>query len=921
MLIKLKNVQKTYCSKNGVTFRALNNVSLTFDSTGLVYLVGASGSGKSTLLNVIGGLDGYDSGDVIIAGKKLNAMKNTEIDSLRNTLMGFVFQEFNLIDTLSVYDNVRIAMDMQSRKDDGEVMRALEEMGIADKAKNKTKDLSGGQRQRVAIARALVKNPRLILADEPTGSLDSTTSAEVISILKKMSETRLVIVVTHDMETAIKTGDRIIEMKDGKIYRDVRKKKDGEIIEKVNAQMYSDTLMVVPGGAQINDADAEKINDALSRSVRKTYVTVESDPRKVKALYPNLREAVGEFKEQKPARKKSKDDEGDPKLSSDEFVPFSGAVGEMENAEFKRGRLSFLRTVKLAFNNLSFKKVRLVLTVIVAFLAFVLFGVSQSFASYDLRAAVSKTLEKENITRMALASSRMYTYSYGDNTSYVKRITNNELAHLSKRLPNAKFTKQYDIHFDRFEYFVHYSLENFKGVVEIDDISECGYELMCGKGSCDNFDEVIISEYAALSIWKNQHLIRADSIADLIGKTLPLEYGGTKHEYKIVGVFKCKDAERWMMQDSKLLDTFGSLGLYMLQAGGWGQLYTKKGFAEEFFKNRSENGIALTVHLESKNAKLNGDAKVVFDGGKSAKNVIPVTPTGAIEREGDLIVEAQMLFSVLQTAPTSDETKIKSLAEAFNAEQEKKMSLRDKQVGALYVSDDLRIVGVTLPSKENIPDVPEIDGYDTLPPEESALSGADIYMSESVQKNVTDSFMVSTVVYATYDAADCRKLVDAADDYGLQFLQPFMVQYDTAEMVLTILHWVLLIVSLIFCLLVVILLFTFISTSIKLTSKHIGILRALGAKKIDTFMIYALEGILVTMCALVIAIIVIAAGAPLLNVMISAGSGYYFALLTVTAPVYLTMFAVAIIVTVLSIIIPLRKFNKITPVSAISGKE
>lgn len=322
MLIKLKNVQKTYCSKNGVTFRALNNVSLTFDSTGLVYLVGASGSGKSTLLNVIGGLDGYDSGDVIIAGKKLNAMKNTEIDSLRNTLMGFVFQEFNLIDTLSVYDNVRIAMDMQSRKDDGEVMRALEEMGIADKAKNKTKDLSGGQRQRVAIARALVKNPRLILADEPTGSLDSTTSAEVISILKKMSETRLVIVVTHDMETAIKTGDRIIEMKDGKIYRDVRKKKDGEIIEKVNAQMYSDTLMVVPGGAQINDADAEKINDALSRSVRKTYVTVESDPRKVKALYPNLREAVGEFKEQKPARKKSKDDEGTRNFRRTNSCPF-----------------------------------------------------------------------------------------------------------------------------------------------------------------------------------------------------------------------------------------------------------------------------------------------------------------------------------------------------------------------------------------------------------------------------------------------------------------------------------------------------------------------------------------------------------------------------------------------------------------------
>ena len=180
MLLELKNIQKTYSTKNGVTFRALNNVSLTFESSGLVYIVGASGSGKSTLLNVIGGLDSYDSGEYVLAGKRMNALRGSEVDSLRNKLMGFVFQEFNLIDTLSVFENVKLALDMQSRKDNKAVHEALAAMGIDDKAKNKTKDLSGGQRQRVSIARALVKDPRIILADEPTGALDSATTDEVV---------------------------------------------------------------------------------------------------------------------------------------------------------------------------------------------------------------------------------------------------------------------------------------------------------------------------------------------------------------------------------------------------------------------------------------------------------------------------------------------------------------------------------------------------------------------------------------------------------------------------------------------------------------------------------------------------------------------------------------------------------------------
>lgn len=906
MLIRLKNVQKTYCTKNGVTFRALNNVSLSFDSTGLVYLVGASGSGKSTLLNVIGGLDAYDSGEVVIAGKKLNAMKSGEVDSLRNNIMGFVFQEFNLIDTLSVYDNVQLALDMQSGKDDGAVMRVLEEMGIADKAKSKTKDLSGGQRQRVSIARALVKNPRLILADEPTGSLDSATSAEVTGILKKLSETRLVIVVTHDMDTAIKTGDRIIEMKDGKIYRDVRKKKEGEVIEKVNAQMYSDTLMVVPENAQVNDADVEKINNALSRSVRKTYVTVESDGRKVKALFPNLREAVTEAGAEKSVQTKSRKEESeDAKLSSDEFVPFSEAEGEMEKTEFKKSRLSFVRSVKLAFNNLNYKKVRLVLTVIVAFLAFVLFGVSQSFANYDLRTAVSKTLEKENITRTAIAPSSINAYYYGDVGDYnegqtIKRISANEFKRLEERLPSAKFSRQYDVYFDRLsiDYTWTECLENFKGIVEIDDVSDCDYTLICGKSSCENFDEVIISEYAARSLIRSR-LYNVREIEALIGKTLRLSLGGEEYAYEIAGIFECENAERWIDGDKKLYDAMGTSGLSILQARGWGQLYTKKGFAEDFYKRLAEKGMVLSVRFESGvGADLSGETGIVFGGVKTIEGIVPIIGSGAIEREGDVIVEAQTLFSIFGEIPTEDENKIRELAERLNADTDKKIAVRDKKIGAIYVSDDLRVVGVT-----------------------NDKTGVVMYMSDAVKEKVTASYMLSAVVNVNFSAADSRALTSAIAEFELQLLEPFMVSYDTAEMVLEILHWVLLVVSLIFCLLVVILLFTFISTSIKITRKHIGILRALGAKKADTFMIYALEGVLVTLCSLVIAVLVIAIGAPILNTIIGAASGYYFALITVTAPVYVTMVAVATVVTLLSVFIPLRKFNKITPVSAISGKD
>lgn len=224
-MIELKNVSKTYKSKKSINTKALDNVSLNFDDKGMTFILGKSGSGKSTLLNVIGGLDKYDSGDMIILGKSSKDFNQADFDSYRNTYIGFVFQEFNILEDYDVYENIVLALQLQQKDvDKQQVENLLKKLELKELSHRKVNELSGGQKQRVAIARALIKEPKIILADEPTGNLDSSTGKQVMDLLKEISKEKLVIIVSHDRESANTYGDRIIEIKDGSIINDVKKK-------------------------------------------------------------------------------------------------------------------------------------------------------------------------------------------------------------------------------------------------------------------------------------------------------------------------------------------------------------------------------------------------------------------------------------------------------------------------------------------------------------------------------------------------------------------------------------------------------------------------------------------------------------------------------------------------------------------------
>ena len=222
-MIKIEKVNKYFNKGKANEIHVINNTTMTLPDKGIVCLLGPSGCGKTTLLNAIGGLDKVDNGTITIDGQRITRFSSSKIDSIRNARIGYIFQNFNLIDDRTVFENVAIALRMIGIRDNttvtARVRYCLEKVGI-DQYRNKLAgSLSGGQRQRVAIARAIVKNPSIIIADEPTGNLDSSNTLEIMNIIKTISKERLVILVTHERNIAEFYSDHVAEMKDGKIIK------------------------------------------------------------------------------------------------------------------------------------------------------------------------------------------------------------------------------------------------------------------------------------------------------------------------------------------------------------------------------------------------------------------------------------------------------------------------------------------------------------------------------------------------------------------------------------------------------------------------------------------------------------------------------------------------------------------------------
>ncbi len=407
-MLQVKNLVKRYVAK-GETVTALAGVSVDFPERGMVFLLGKSGSGKSTLLNVSGGLDEPDEGEVIVNGKSSKDFSKSDFDSYRNTYLGFIFQEYNILAELTVAENVALAIELQGKpKDDALVNDLLKQVDLDGYGDRRPNTLSGGQKQRVAIARALVKNPEIIMADEPTGALDSKTGKQVFDTLKKLSEKKLVVVVSHDREFAEVYADRIIELRDGHIVSDVIRTAEQQEIARKNLNEITEQKIAVASGAQTTDEEAEKILAFVKN--HKGAVVISAEEEDLAAL-PE-KEYAARFVEN----------------------PMEPIVPEKTEANFIKSRFPFRYAVKMAFSSLRLKPVRLIFTTLLATVAFIVFGVFSTLLTYDstkigARALSSSEYGAAVLTKYGIAHMR----NEEEGRSYTNRIMTGVLsAHFSE---------------------------------------------------------------------------------------------------------------------------------------------------------------------------------------------------------------------------------------------------------------------------------------------------------------------------------------------------------------------------------------------------------------------------------------------------------------------------------------------------------
>ena len=391
-MLEAVNLSKIYKSKGGNEVKALDNVSVRFPEKGMVFLLGKSGSGKSTLLNVCGGLDSPTNGEIIVKGRSSKDFSQSDFDSYRNTYVGFVFQEYNILNEFSVEDNIALALELQGKPKDRKSINALlEQVDLAGLAKRKPNTLSGGQKQRIAIARALIKSPEIIMADEPTGALDSNTGKQVFETLKKLSQDKLVIVVSHDRDFAEQYGDRIIELKDGEILSDVSKTEEIKTELSENVTIVGSTICV-KSGKNLTDSEFDEIKSFLRTSDSNVVIS-------------NSEDDITTFKE--VARINDDGNQEVFKDTDERAIPKKKYTSQ--DSKFIRSRLPLRHAFKIGSSSLRTKPFRLFFTIFLCVAAFTLLGVLSTMTLYNSDTTFIQTLKDMSPSYVKLKNDFRYT--------------------------------------------------------------------------------------------------------------------------------------------------------------------------------------------------------------------------------------------------------------------------------------------------------------------------------------------------------------------------------------------------------------------------------------------------------------------------------------------------------------------------------
>ncbi len=920
-MLETKGLCKLYKPKKGVPVKAIDNVSLIFPEKGMVFLLGKSGSGKSTLLNLLGGLDKYDAGEIIIKGVSSKNFNQQSFDSYRNTYVGFIFQEYNVLQEFTVGANIALALELQGKKaTDEAINRILEDVDLAGYGARRPNELSGGQLQRVAIARALVKNPEIIMADEPTGALDSNTGRQVLETLKKLSEKKLVIVVSHDREFAERYADRIIELADGRVIRDVEWKAENE--DGAKALSYSGDTISVPAGYRLTEEDREAINKYIEDYRNGVNISIQGRGRTF-----------------------TKTD-----LSK---------LERRDGSDFKliKSKLPLKSAFRIGGSGLKHKKFRLVITVILSMIAFTLFALADTFGSYQHVRTCVDSLMDSGITYASVMKSvkvvRDDDFYWND---YTYRFTEEDLETFREKtgvsvrgvyVPDnisLSLTGSFDgsVELSKTDYNIYAS--GFSGFAEVtnEDLAAMGYEILAGKLPDGGKNEIAISRYVCETYIKAGYsdgtvienpdgklentYQKISSYGDMVGKTLI--FGDT--EYKITGVVETNfNFERYavlMEESQKEKSAAEELVEYALFSEfGYDRNYSlgRVAFVGNGFIDRFISGIPKTRPMNMGYFNLMASDLAGYQVSNFYFECYPTNIATLADADKEAIRwlgEEKTVLGEREVVIADDS--FYTYGEIGGAPLDTYFEDRGEILSALSGISGYGYSEVDCKEIEN--DGWEIVGYiDTaLYPEYSDLIvGSDSLCRRLSVDNGRYSFAVGPMPESR---SELYKFVESCYDesgsvrYVIQ--NPVTYELDIVHEVLKVLSKVFLFIGIGFALFAALLLANFIATSISYKKQEIGILRAIGSRSADVFRIFFSESFIIAMINFVLSLVSAGIITAVINLAIRQRLGVLITVLHFGVRQIALLFAVSIFVAALASFLPVKRIASKRPIDAIRNR-
>ena len=912
-MLETRELTKIYKPKKGVPVVALDKVSLKFPETGMVFLLGKSGSGKSTLLNLLGGLDGYNGGEIVIKGVSSKQFKQKHFDSYRNTYVGFIFQEYNVLDDFTVGANIALAIELQNRKaSDSEVNEILKEVDLEGFGARKPNELSGGQKQRVAIARALVKKPQIIMADEPTGALDSNTGRAIFDTLKKLSRNKLVIVVSHDREFAETYADRIIELADGRVISDVELDNSTEEIKE--ELTFEGNTVSVPAGYHITEEDRKAINEYIEKLNSSANINLGT------------------------------------KSSNRRFKPTDQSKISATDTVFNliKSKLPFKNAFKIGASSLKHKKIRLVITILLSCISFGLFGLADTFGAYNHINTCTNSLIDTGFEYVATAKSKhigegidSYWRDYGYNLSNADL---DEIAHkTSVKMHGVYVPQNIELDFSKHinpeikltetDYSVYSTY--FSGFAEINEstIADMGFKLLAGSLPDGAKNEIAISEYvfeifkkasysdgAVVTLLDGKQGYLYNEIKtheDIIGKKIKL----SETEYTVTAVIDTNfNLERYIkltekkeyqsnadqLVDMLLYSEFSSSARYSYASIAMvGDGLLNKMISErppmtqitEGYISFYSNDMGVDSRYLAKLSDIGGEKILWLNGEKTALG------------EKEIIATTDCLYRYSEDAVISSENYDEYYTKMLDGKTDFSSSMNIFSEGEHKNEEGYKLVGVIVTD----------EGKSKL--ESTVVCSDSLFTTFADSKENIYEFSVGAMPEAKEDVRNLVSYCYREDsDIRYQIQNSVTFELDSINEALKMMSKVFLYIGLGFALFAALMLANFIGTSISYKKQEIGILRAIGSRSNDVFRIFFAESFIIAMINFLLSAIGVGVVTAIINGVIRNQLGLLITVLTFGPRQILLLFAVSIFVAFTASFFPVKRIASKKPIDAIRNR-